>query len=70
MFMRCLLCQQRRQKERGAPRLVINNKPLNKVLEWIRYPISNKQDLFKRISNAKVFSKFEMKSRFWQIHFF
>ena len=28
--------------ERGAPRLVINYKPLNKVLEWIRYPIPNK----------------------------
>jgi hypothetical protein len=25
--------------ERGSPRLVINYKPLNKVLEWIRYPI-------------------------------
>ena len=25
--------------ERGAPRLVINYKPLNKVLEWIRYLI-------------------------------
>ena len=31
--------------ERGTPRLVINYKPLNKVLEWIRYPIPNKNDL-------------------------
>ena len=30
---------------RGVPRLVINYKPLNEVLEWIRYPIPNKQDL-------------------------
>ena len=28
--------------ERGSPRLVINYKPLNKVLKWIRYPIPNK----------------------------
>ena len=55
------------EKERGVPRLVINYKPLNKVLEWIRYPIPNKSDLMQRISNAKVFSKFDMKSGFWQI---
>ena len=28
--------------ERGTPRLVINYKPLNKDLQWIRYPIPNK----------------------------
>ncbi|RDX88198.1 hypothetical protein CR513_30245, partial [Mucuna pruriens] len=35
--------------ERGAPRLVINYKLLNKALEWIRYPLPNKSDLIKRI---------------------
>ena len=30
--------------ERGTTRLVINYKQLNKVLEWIRYPIPNKND--------------------------
>ena len=57
--------------ERGTPRLVINYKPLNKVLEWIRYPIPNKSDLvhrLHRLSEAVVFSKFDMKSRFWEIH--
>ena len=54
----------------GVPRLVINCKPLNKVLEWIRYPIPNKQDLLKRTANAKIFSKFDMKSGFWQIQIF
>ena len=29
--------------EIGALRLVINYKPLNKVLKWIRYPIPNKR---------------------------
>ena len=55
------------EKERGVPRLVINYKPLNKVLQWIRYPIPNKRDLLNRLHDAKLFSKFDMKSGFWQI---
>ena len=53
--------------ERGTPRLVINYKPLNKVLQWIRYLIPNKKDLIQRFYNATIFSKFDMKSRFWQV---
>ena len=53
--------------ERGVPRLVINYKLLNKLLQWNRYPILNKQDLIKRTQGAKVFSKFDLKSSFWQI---
>ena len=59
--------QKSAELERGTPRLVINYKPLNEVLEWIRYPIPNKRDLIKRLSQAVVFSKFDMKSGFWQI---
>jgi hypothetical protein len=59
--------QKNAELERGAPRLVINYKPLNKVLEWIRYPIPNKQDLINRLSDSVVFSKFDLKSGFWQI---
>ena len=55
------------EKERGVPRLVINYKPLNKVLQWIRYPIPNKKDLINRLYNATIFSKFDMKSGFWQV---
>ena len=55
------------EKERGAPRLVINYKPLIKVLKWIRYPIPNKRDLLKRTYKANIYSKFDMKSGFWQI---
>ena len=51
--------------ERGTLRLVINYKPLNKVLQWIRYPIPNKKDLIKRLYSATIFSKFDMKSGFW-----
>ncbi|BBH05339.1 Leucine-rich repeat protein kinase family protein [Prunus dulcis] len=38
--------------ERGVPRLVINYKPLNAVLEWIRYPIPNKRDLINRVDSG------------------
>ena len=55
------------EKERGAPRLVINYKPLNKALQWIRYPLPNKRDLLNRLYDSRVFSKFDMKSGFWQI---
>ena len=37
--------QKQVELERGTPRLVINYKPLNDALRWIRYPISNKKDL-------------------------
>jgi hypothetical protein len=50
--------------EREASKLVINYKPLNDVLEWIRYPIPNRKDLVSRLSDALVFSKFDMKSGF------
>ena len=53
--------------EIGAPRLVINYKPLNKVLPWIRYPIPNKQDSLKRLHSAVIYSKFDIKSGFWQV---
>ena len=51
--------------ERGVPRLVINYKPLNKALQWIRYPIPNKKNLLDRLHEATIFSKFDMKSGLW-----
>jgi hypothetical protein len=48
-------------------RLVINYKPLNKALKWIRYPIPNKKEILQKLHSAFIFSKFDMKSRFWQI---
>ena len=54
-------------KERGVLRLVINYKPLNKALQWIRYHILNKKDLLDKLHEATIFSKFDMKSGFWQI---
>ena len=52
------------KKERDVPGLVINYKPFNKVLQLKRYLIPNKKDLFGRIFDAKIFSKFDMKSDF------
>ena len=37
--------QKNAEIEKGVPKLVINYKPLKKVLEWVRYPIPNKRDL-------------------------
>ena len=59
--------QKNAENERVVLRLVINYKPLNKVLEWVGYPILNKKDLVNRPNRAVVFSKFNMKSGFWQI---
>lgn len=53
--------------DRVTSRLVINHKPLNKVLRWICYPIPNEINLLKRLDRAKVFFKFDMKSSYRQI---
>ena len=53
--------------ERGVPRHFINYKQLNKFLERIGYPIPNKKDLIKRLSQTVIFSIFDLKSDFWHI---
>ncbi len=53
--------------ERGVHRLVINYKSLNKALRWTRYPLPNKRHLLNRLYEAQIFSKFDMKSGYWQI---
>lgn len=55
------------EREGGVPRLVINYKPLNKVLQSIRFPIPNIQDIIHKFYYAQIFSKFDLKSGFWQI---
>jgi len=52
------------ENECGVPKLVINYKPLDKVLQWIRCPIRNKRDLLYQLVEAKIFSKFDMKLGF------
>ena len=53
--------------KRGKPRLVVNFKPFNKVLEPIRYPLPNKSSLLQRIAGCKIFSKFDLKYGFYHI---
>eukprot|EP00253_Pinus_taeda_P016901 PITA_16901 len=59
--------KKRAEQIRGIPRLVINYKPLNSVLADDTYPIPHKGDLIRRIAGAKIFSKFDLKARFWQV---
>jgi len=46
---------------------VVNYKPLNKVLADDTYPIHNKTSLVTWIAGAKIFSKFNLKSGYWQV---
>ena len=39
--------QKQVELEKRTPRLVINYRPLNGTLRWIRYPILNRKDLLK-----------------------
>ena len=47
--------------------MVINYKPLNNILRWIRYPLPNKQELIKNLYKAVIFSKFDMKSGYYRV---
>ena len=55
------------EQKRGKKSLVFNYKPLNKYLEDFAYPIPNKEYLMTKINNARWFSKFDLKSGFWQM---
>ena len=54
------------EQKRGKKRLVINYKPLNKVLIDCKYPIPLKDELIRRIKGKAIFSKFDLKSGYWQ----
>lgn len=47
--------------------MVINYKSLNTALRCITYPIPNKKDLLQLLYAATIFSKLNVKSRFWKI---
>ena len=46
---------------------MVNFKPLNAVLEKVRYPLPDKTSLLQRIAGCSIFSKFDLKSGFYQI---
>jgi hypothetical protein len=55
------------EKKRGKPRMVINYRALNQALLPIRFPLPSKELLFAKIGKCNIFSKFDLKSGFWQI---
>ncbi|XP_062089201.1 uncharacterized protein LOC133795762 [Humulus lupulus] len=57
----------RSEQARGKQRLVINYQPLNHFLTDDKFPLPNRNSLFSSLSQAKVFSKFDLKAGFWQL---
>ena len=55
------------EQVRGKLGLVINYQDLNHFLADDKFPLPNKSALFQHLSNAKVFSKFDLKAGFWQL---
>ena len=51
----------------GKLRLVINYQDLNHFLANDKFPLPNKSALFQHLSNAKVFSKFDLKEGLRQL---
>ncbi|GLJ29319.1 hypothetical protein SUGI_0578210 [Cryptomeria japonica] len=48
-------------------RLVVNYKPLNKILESNQHPLPSKDFIWSLIQGANLFSKFDLTKGFWQI---
>ena len=53
--------------ERGKARMVINYKEVNKNTKFDGYYIPNKEILINLARMKNYYSKFDCKSRFWQI---
>ncbi|MCH94305.1 polyprotein-like [Trifolium medium] len=59
--------EKRSEKIRGKKRLVIDYKPLNHFLRDDKFPIRKTATLNTFIKDAQIYSKFDMKSGFWQL---
>ncbi|WJX18453.1 hypothetical protein P8452_08249 [Trifolium repens] len=59
--------EKRSEKIRGKKRLVIDYKPLNHFLKDDKFPIPKASSLCIFIKDAQIYSKFDMKSGFWQL---
>ncbi|WJX34483.1 hypothetical protein P8452_22594 [Trifolium repens] len=55
------------EKIRGKKRLVIDYKPLNHFLKDDKFLIPKASSLCIFIKDAQIYSKFDMKSGFWQL---
>jgi len=53
--------------KRGQPHMVIKYKPLNAVLKNMAYPLPNQAALLQKLKGCNIFSKFDLKSGFYQI---
>ena len=45
----------------------MNYNPLNAILQKVQYPLPKKANLLQRIAGYTIFSKFDLKSIFYQI---
>ncbi|KAH9780730.1 hypothetical protein KPL71_008191 [Citrus sinensis] len=52
---------------RGKKHLVIDYQPLNMFLQDDKFPLLRRQSMFTFLKNAQIFSKFDLKSGFWQL---
>ena len=52
---------------RGKKHLVIDYQPLNMFLQDDKFPLPRRQSMFTFLKNAQIFSKFDLKSGFWQL---
>ncbi|XP_053405074.1 uncharacterized protein K02A2.6-like [Mercenaria mercenaria] len=55
------------KKANGKLRICIDPKPLNKALKRSHYLLPVVEDLLPELSNAKVFSKCDVKNAFWHV---
>ncbi|XP_052785334.1 uncharacterized protein K02A2.6-like [Mya arenaria] len=55
------------KKPSGKLRICIDPKPLNKALKRSHYPLPIIEDLLPELSEAKVFSKCDVKNAFWHV---
>ncbi|KAH9769471.1 hypothetical protein KPL71_012012 [Citrus sinensis] len=52
---------------RGKKRQVIDYQPLNMFLQDDKFPLPRRQSMFTFLKNPQIFSKFDLKSGFWQL---
>ena len=54
-------------KDDGDIRITLDAKNVNKVLKSNNFPIPRQEDIKVKLAGAKVFSKLDLKSAFWQL---
>ncbi|CAH9148831.1 unnamed protein product [Cuscuta epithymum] len=55
------------RKHDGSLRMCADYRALNKVTVKNKYPIPNAQDLFDKLSKARVFTKLDLRAGYWQV---